>query len=142
MNAPPRGFLYLEALVATVLVAVSLVPAVQALQTAAMSAAQATVNGQPGLNLRAKAEEVLGRPYGVLDFAANRSLSSSTVAVTSPRTGYASLDPGPGYSDSNYLVYIYRYDGAALTASDTGLLRVRVVDRSNSSRFVDALVSR
>ena len=137
------GFLYLEVILATILVAVALVPAIDALRTGIDASAIDAASPSPNQPLYAKAEEVLGRPYAVLDFAANRAASSATVAVSSPRdAANPGLDPGPGYSDTNFLVYIFRFDGTAATSTDTGLLRVKVVDRSNPAAYVDVLAAR
>ena len=137
------GFSYVEVLIASMLVAVCLAPALQSLQTGVMASSVLNDSAGTGLSLRGKLEEVLGRPYAVLDFAANRAASSATVAVSSPRNAAnPGVDPGAGYSDSNYLVYIYRFDGSALSASDTGLLRVQVVDRSNPASVLDTAVAR
>ena len=88
-------------------------------------------------------ETVLARPYAVLDFAANRAASSAVVPVSSPRlAANPGLDPGPGYSDGNFQVFIYRFTGSAATAVDTGMLRIHVVAVGNPKLVADAVVSR
>ena len=142
-RATAAGFSYVEVIVAMALITTCLVPALQALQTAPMAATTLTAVAGTGLTVRSKLETVLARPYAVLDFAANGAASSATVPVSSPRSAAnPGLDPGPGYSDANFQVYIYRFTGSAISVSDTGLLRIHVVNLSNAKQVADAVVTR
>lgn len=112
------GLSYIEVLVATILIAVSLVPAVEALRGGIFGAGVHEAAAVDHYELRAKMEEVLAQPYTLLDAAA--LAAGSETAPTS-------------YSDSagaskRRLVYLSRYDAnlPGFTATDTGLLWVRV----------------
>jgi hypothetical protein len=138
-----RGFSYVEALVAVAVLATGLVPATDALRSAVQGSSVYVDRAASARGLANKMEEVVGRPYAVLDFAANGASSSATVPVRSPRdAGNPGLDPGPGYSDANYTVYVYRTDGQQPKAksNDTGMLWVTVVDAYGKT--LDAIVAR
>jgi len=137
------GFSYAEALVATVVLAVGLVPATNALRTAVTGS---VVYGAQAAGVRAlanKMEEVVARPYPVLDFAGNLGNGDETVPISSPRNASnPGLDPGPGYSDANFTVYIYRTDGSKAKAQkkDQGMLWITVVDANGQK--LDTIVTR
>jgi len=112
-----RGLTYVEALVATVIMAVCLAPALTALHDGVRAAGTQrahTVNQQ---RVKTRMEEVLANTFATLDAAAMAAGNSPSVTVVT----YS--DP-PGTAD-RLLVTLYRYDGAAATASDTGLLWVK-----------------
>lgn len=138
-----RGFSYVEALVAVVVLAVGLVPATDALRSAALGAGIYADRAASARGLANKMEEVVGRPYAVLDFAANGASSNESVPVRSPRdTANPGLDPGPGYTDASYAVYIFRTDGKQAKAKkqDSGMLWVTVVDTYGQT--LDTIVAR
>ena len=113
-----RGFSYIECIVAMLVIAFALVPALEALRPGMAGAATQrtfTVNQQ---RLKARMEEVLANDFKTLDTAAVAAGNSTTATV-------------PAYTDASgtpdrLLVTMYRYDGAAQTATDSGLLRIRV----------------
>jgi type II secretory pathway pseudopilin PulG len=117
------GFSYVEVLVATVLVSVSLVPAIEALNSGITGGgvhAQAVSRQQA---MQAKLEEVLALPFDDLD--AEALAAGSYLAPTS-------YSDAPGANDRR-LVYLARYDvdnadsdGNALTGGEAGLVWVRV----------------
>jgi type II secretory pathway component PulJ len=113
-----RGWTYMEALVATGLIAVSLVPAIQSLQSVAQGATNQrtyTVNEQ---RLETRMEELLARTFAALDAeaVATGNSSSSTSTLFSDAAGTA----------DQLLVTVYRYDGTGATSTDTGLIWVKV----------------
>jgi type II secretory pathway pseudopilin PulG len=129
MNA---GFSYLEVLIATALIAISLVPAMEALSMGSRGHALQAAHAEDHYYLVAKLEEVLAEPFSRLDEVAGVA-GSHVVATT--------------YSDSLTLadgrvltrqVYLSRYDGDnadgnsnVFDGTDEGLLWVRVeIDES------------
>ncbi|OIQ96181.1 hypothetical protein GALL_218100 [mine drainage metagenome] len=127
------GLSYVEALIAVVIFAVCLVPAVDALRDG-LSAADAlrpqAVNQQ---RLEARLEEVLANRFATLDDAA-------MAAGNSPSAIAAAYSDAAGGTD-RLLVTLYRYDGSGLTGSDSGLLWVRVAIEG-SSLSLDTLRTR
>ena len=105
-----RGFSYIEVLVATVVIAISLVPALEALQSGMLGSQHHGSSAADHYNLIAKFEEVLAEPLSALDAAA-----TAAGAPTVP-TSYSDA-PGPG----RRIVYLSRYD-----PSDADLLWVKV----------------
>ena len=121
-----RGFSYVEVLLSAALLAVLLVPALQALNT---GIAGSTRNlAAPALALQAKMEEVLARPFGDL-YAETYLAGGNTTTSVSTRFSDAAGTP------QRRLVVLYRYDAnaKALSGSDTGLLRLRVQFESEGS---------
>jgi type II secretory pathway pseudopilin PulG len=113
-----RGFSYVETIVAVVIVAVALAPAIEALRPGLAGAASErayTVNQQ---RLKARMEEVLANTFTVLDAAAMAAGNSTTAPVADYSDAAGTVD--------RLLVTMYRYDGTSQTATDTGLLRIRV----------------
>ena len=119
------GLTYVEVLIATVLIAVSLVPAIEALTpaTQGMSIHEAKILRH--YQLTAMLEDVLAKPFSELDTEAV-TINDPTVASTL----YSDL---PGTSDRR-LVYLSRYDADNAdgngnpfdTGMDEGLLWVKV----------------
>ena len=124
VSARQRGYSYAEILIATVLIAVSLVPATEALRMATTGASVYESASARHFGLIAKMEEVLADSFSALDEAALAAGGSTTP------TSYS--DP-PGTADRR-LVYIAAYDidnadgddEPFLTGTDTGVLWVRV----------------
>jgi Tfp pilus assembly protein PilV len=117
-----RGFAYVEVLVATMLVALCLLPAIQSLQTAILGASVNETHTTSAYALEAKLADILAQPFGDLDAAAT--------AAGSPATPTS-------YSAPPLEVYLARYDGDdadadadPFTGGDPGLLWVRIVDPS------------
>ena len=121
-----RGLSYAECLAALVILAACLVPALDALNSGMRaSGAQRsyTVNGQ---RLKARFEEVLANNFKTLDAAAIAAGNSASATV-------AAYSDAAGTTD-RLVVTIYRYDGSAQTATDSGLLWVKVaIEGSNLS---------
>lgn len=117
-----RGLTYIEVLVATVLLVVALVPAVGALRSGIFGAGVHEAATADHFELRAKMEQVLAEPYALLDSAAQAAASATTP------TSYSD----PAGAPKRRLVYLSRYDAGlpGFTATDTGLLWVRVVYES------------
>ena len=119
----PAGFSYVEVLVATVLVALTLVPAIDALSSGIMAGgvhASAVVRQNA---LQAKLEEMLALPFDDLD--------AEALAVGSYLTPTSYSDTA-GSSDRR-LVFLALFDvddadsdGNALTGGEAGLMWVRV----------------
>lgn len=114
-----RGISYVEVVVATAVLAVALVPALDALQSGIGGSVVHASQMQVQQRLRDKMEEVLVRPFGSLyamTYAAGGNLPAAVQAELS--------DPA-GATDRR-IVNLYRVDGAAPSTADSGLLRIRV----------------
>jgi hypothetical protein len=116
-----RGFYYVGALLAVMLMAILLVPALQALHGAILGNAVSGKLGARQLSLRGKMEEVLSQPFGALyadTYLGGGNTSTSVSARFSDASG----------ANQRRLVVLYRFDqvGDALTAGDSGLLYVSV----------------
>ncbi|MDP2640825.1 MAG: hypothetical protein Q8Q16_09205 [Betaproteobacteria bacterium] len=119
-QARQRGFFYAEALLSAVLLAVLLVPALDALRSGISGGAIPADAGRP-LLLRDKMEDVLSRPFADLyaqTYLPGGNTTSSVSSTYSDAVGAA----------NRRLVVLYRYNATtkALSSSDTGLLRVSV----------------
>ena len=114
------GFYYAEVVVSVLLLAILLVPALQALTTAVVGNQAGTLTARQ-LRLQSKMEEVLAQPFAAL------------YAETYLPGGNNSSSVNPTFSDAigtpdRRVVLLYRYDSnaQALSTSDTGLLYVAV----------------
>lgn len=125
-SAPPsigidqRGFSYVEILLSVVLLALLLVPALEALQSAIAGDRNAALVGRH-LALQDKMERVLARPFVDLyaqTYAAGGNTTTSVSATLS--------DPVDAPARRNVMLYRYDASAAALSAADTGLLYVAV----------------
>lgn len=113
-----RGISYVETIVALLIIAVALVPALEALRPGLAGAASQRAYTVSQQRLKARLEEVLANDFPTLDTAAMAAGNNATATV-------------PAYSDASgtpdrLLATIYRYDGAGQTATDSGLLRIKV----------------
>lgn len=117
---PQRGLSYIEVLVATVLIVVALVPAMNALRSATSAGAVLQTEAVAAQRLRSKMEEVLAKPFAFL-YAQTYLVGANTPTSVSD----ALSDPAGA---DRRLVVLYRYDGSSATAADTGLLRISVSD--------------
>ena len=118
------GFSYMEVLVATLLLALTLVPALDALQPAVKGTGIHESEAVRHFHLMAKLESVLAQPFGMLD--------DEALALSDPTL------PSPNYSDASgandrRLVYLSRYDadnadgdGDVFSGTDQGLLWIRI----------------
>jgi type II secretory pathway component PulJ len=115
-----RGFSYVEILLSVTLLAVLLVPALEALQTAI--AGRPTAAAVPGsLALQSKMEEVLAAPFAKI-YAETYLPGGNT-----PNSVSATFSDAAGTPDRR-LVVIHRYNAVTKTLSgvDTGLAFVNV----------------
>lgn len=96
-----QGFSYIEVLVAVVLLAVCLAPALEALRETVSGTAVGTTATQEHYDLVGRMEQVLAQPFDLLDAAA--------LAAGSPTTPSSYSDPSG--STPRVLVYLSRYDG-------------------------------
>lgn len=115
------GFSYVEVLVATVILTLSLVPALNALQTGLLGSGVDESLTQSHVRLRSKMEAVLAKPF--------TALQSAEAAAAGGASTYSDAIGTPG----RRLVFLSRYDGDdadadgdPTTGTDVGLLRVRV----------------
>ena len=128
-----RGLSYVEVLIAVVIVAVCLVPALDALRDGMSASATQRSHAVNQQRLKTRMEEVLANRFATLDAAA-------MAAGNNPSTTAAAYTDAAGSAD-RLLVTLYRYDGSAPTSSDSGLLWVKVaIEGSNLS--LDTLKSR
>ncbi len=116
-----RGFTYAEALLSVVLLAVLLVPALQALQSGIAGGLSPATAAARQAQLRAKMEQVLATPFYDLykeTYAVGGNTANSVSAAYSDAVG----------TTERRVVVFYRYDAAAnaLSANDTGLVFVSV----------------
>lgn len=133
INVRSYGFAYIEVLVAMVLLAVALVPAINALTDGVRGSTLEPA--QRHLILRNKMEEVLSKPFA--DLYAGTSVSCSTPATYSDDSG--STDR------RMVLRYRYSYSSNACTTSDTGVLLIKVyyeADGGVAASALQTLVSR
>ncbi len=131
------GFSYVEVLVAVALIAVCLVPAIQALQSGILGASVHEELALDQYALVTKMETVLAEPFGTLDAAG--------LAAGNPA---APPNPTPPYSTSPFLVYVARFDaddadgdGLPHTGAEDDILWVRV-ESEDTGRFLETLTSR
>ena len=116
------GLTYLEILVATLILVVGLVPALDALRSAVMGTSSNDAYVVAQHRLSGRLEEVLAEPFGALDAAGQ--------AAGSPATP-TSYSEAPG-TRGRLLIFIARYDGDdtdtdsnRFTGGDEGLLWVQ-----------------
>ena len=127
IHRPQSGLTYTEVLVATALVVLLLVPALQALHSGLHAGAVQQGLEEERQSLAGKLEEVLALPFSGLDAAAQAAGSPTT-----PTTLSDSVLLSDGRTISRQ-VYLSRYDGDnadadnnPFTGIDAGLLWVRV----------------
>ena len=124
MNAScrQRGLTYLEILIATFVLVVAMLPALDALRTAVTGTGVHETYVVNQHRLSGRLEDVLAEPFG--------DLENEAQAVGSPTTPTAYSDPGG--TPRRLLVFLARYDGDnadadddPFTGVDPGLLWVR-----------------
>lgn len=118
-----RGLSYIEVLVATVLVVVALVPAMDALRGGVTGSQVHQTETEKAQRLQSKMEEVLAKPFGSL-YAQTYPPTPSAELNQSTVTNTVLSDPAG--AAGRRLVVLYRYDGTARTDADSGLLRIKV----------------
>lgn len=130
-----NGISYIEVLVASAIIAVSLVPAMEALNASMNSSRMSETVQRQNFLLLDKYEEVLSQSFDALDTEA-LSLANNTTASTT-------FSDAAGVPNRR-LVYMQRYDGDnadndddPFTGGDAGLCWIRVeIDNSSVSRTV------
>lgn len=133
-----NGLSYVEVMLATVLLVITLVPAMQALQSGIQVSTVLESNTVDQFQLTGKLEEVLAQPFGSLDAAATVAGNQNTI------TSYSD-----GVSSTNRrLVYLSRYDGDNADADnnpfsgiDDGLIWIRV-EIENTTQSIETLTLR
>ncbi|WP_374495842.1 type II secretion system protein [Zoogloea sp.] len=133
-----RGFGYVEALVAVILLTVVLVPALEALGNATRNAPKAAQDDALWMSAANKLRDVTGSRFDDLDAAA--------VAAGGPNTASSLSDPVGG--NPRVLIYLSRYDGDnadgdnnGFTGVDTDLIWVRAAI-ADTPVSLDTLVAR
>lgn len=130
-----KGFSYVEVMVATVIVVVALIPAIDAL-TSGLQATEAHVAlTEERFHVASRLEEILALPLGALD--------TEALTIADPLVATAYSD-APG-SVRRRLVYLSRYDGDdadsdgnRFTGGDEGLVWVRV-ELENTTTSIETL---
>jgi len=132
------GATYVEVLIATVLVAVSLIPMMNAVSGATKSSDVHQETAVRHLHLVAKLEDVLAEPFSVLEDAAIAAGGRTIVSSYSDAGG----------STNRRLVFLSLYDGDnadadddPFTGVDPGLMWIRT-EIENSPLAVESLKSR
>ena len=122
-----RGFSYAEVLLSVLLIAILLVPALQAL-TGAIAGSSSNLAARQ-FALRGKLEEVLSQPFRKLYAETYLAGGNTATSVSAPPLS----DPA-GITYRRVLV-LYRFDAAtgALSTNDTGLLYVSVYYEADGS---------
>jgi hypothetical protein len=131
------GVSYIEVLIATALIAISLVPMTNAVRDAIGASAAHEVTAIQQLHMLAKLEDVLAQAFSTLETAATEAGSASVP------TRYSDLDG----SENRRLVYLSLYDGDnadsdddPFTGVDAGLLWIRT-EIEGTLMSVESLVS-
>ena len=131
------GITYVEVLVAAALIAVSLVPMMDAVRTASVSAGVHEEAAVQNLHLVATMEDVLAEPFASLEAAATAAGSESTLTSYSDLAG----------TDNRRLVFLSLYDGDnadtdndPFTGIDQGLMWVRV-EVEGTAQAIETLIS-
>lgn len=124
MRTRARGFSYIEVTVALLLLAICLVPAMEAVRNATRAPLVAQQTGQALACLKTRMEAVAGEPYQLLLNAAGTQTAPSSYSLAADIDGCPVRD-----------VFIARYDPDAspnFTSADTGLLYIAVSTRGAS----------
>ncbi len=117
-----RGFGYIEALVAVALLAVALIPALEALTNVTRNAPGADQDDALWMAVSSKLNEISGTRFDSLDYYSNAAGSPTTASSLSDASG----------TSPRVLVYLSRYDGDnadgdnnAFTGTDADLIWIR-----------------
>ena len=133
-----RGFSYVEVLLSVVLLAVLLVPALEALQSG-IAGGQGAALAARQLALRDRMEQVLARPF--------YDLYRETYPPGSNTTSVRATFSDPVDAPDRRVVVLHRYNASAVppawSANDTGLLFVRVYyEADGPANALNTLVGR
>ncbi len=130
------GISYIEVLIAAALIAVSLVPMMDAVRTASVSAGVHEGAAVQNLHLIATLEDVLAEPFSSLEAAATAAGSESALTSYSDSAG----------SSNRRLVFLSLYDGDnadtdddPFTGTDQGLMWVRV-EIEDTAQTIETLI--
>lgn len=122
------GFSYVEVLISVVLIAIVLVPAMEALQPGMAASGIHEIIAEDHYRLTGKMEEVLAEPFADLDAAAITAGSPTTATLS-----YSDIFTYPNGRQITRNVFIAQYDGDnadsdndPFTGTDIGLLWVQV----------------
>ena len=125
MKQRQSGFSYMELLIATLLITIMLVPALEAMQSGIQGSGIHTELARNQYRMISRMEQTLALPFSQLLQQADL-VADSTVLIPPPYSD-------PAGTDSRRLVYLARYDGDdadgdadPYTGTDAGLLWVRV----------------
>ena len=131
------GITYVEVLIAAALIAVTLVPMMDAVRTASISAGVHEDAAVQNLHLVATMEDVLTEPFASLEAAATAAGSESALTSYSDLAG----------SNNRRLVFLSLYDGDnadtdddPFTGTDQGLMWVRV-EVEDTAQAIETLIS-
>lgn len=126
-RAMQRGFSYAEVMLSVALLAILLVPALQALN-GAIAGGQNPTSAARQTNLRKLMEQVLAKPFPDL-YAQTYVSGGNTINSVS-----AAFSDAAGSADRRVVV-LYRYDASAnaLSGNDTGLVFVSVYYEADGS---------
>ncbi len=119
------GFSYAELLIATLLITIMLIPALEAMQSGILGSGLHTELAREHYRISEKMEQTLARPFDQLLTQADL-VADPTVLIPAPYSDSAG-------TQSRRLVYLSRYDGDNadtdndnFTGTDNGLIWVRV----------------
>jgi len=131
MNQRQAGFSYMELLVATLLIAIMLVPALDAMQSGIQGSGVHMQLAQNQYRMISKMEQTLALPFSELLTQADL-VADPTVLIPAPLSRPDLYSDAAG-TESRRLVFLARYDGDnadadddPFTGTDAGLLWVRV----------------
>jgi len=125
MKQRQAGFSYVELLIATVLIVIMLVPALDAMQSGIQGSGVHTELAQNQYRMISKMEQTLALPFS--------ELLTQADLVADPKVLIPAPFSDPAGTESRRLVFLARYDGDdgdgdkdPFTGTDVGLLWVRV----------------
>jgi len=135
------GFSYVEVLIAVVLIALTLVPAMEALQPGIAGTGIHEMLAEDHYQLAGRLEQVLTEPFGQLNSAANAAGSPTTPS------SYSDVFTYPDGRQITRNVFLSRYDGDnadtdnnPFTGTDDGLLWVQITI-AGTGAIIESLVS-
>ncbi|MDH3629515.1 MAG: hypothetical protein OER98_00225 [Gammaproteobacteria bacterium] len=138
MKQRQAGFSYLELLIATLLIVIMLVPALDAMQSGIQGSGIHTQLAQNQYRMISKMEETLALPFAQLLEQADL-VADPTVLIPAPFSD-------PAGTESRRLVFLARYDGDnadgndnPFNGTDEGLLWVRITIE-NSPRALETVI--
>jgi len=144
MKKRQSGFSYMEVLIATLLIMIMLVPALDAMQSGIQGSGIHTQLAQNQYRMISKLEQTLALPFGELLTQADL-VADPTVLIPAPLSRPDLYSDAAG-TESRRLVYLARYDGDnadadddPFTGTDAGLLWVRVTIE-DSSRSLETVI--